>query len=82
MTYYLLIPERLVEADTNLHTDRYELGEESFGTFYPEQGYYLFEDLAKRFPKLLEEIEIRTDQDEGLTPEEFLERLEELTVVV
>jgi hypothetical protein len=82
VTYYLLIPERLVEANTNLHTDRYELGEESFGTFYPEQGYYLFEDLTERAPSLLEEIEIRTDQDEGLTPEEFLERLEDLTVLV
>lgn len=82
MTYYLLLPERLVEAENNLHTDRYELGEESFGTFYPEQGYFLFEDLADRAPEFLEEIEIRTDQDEDLTPEEFLERLEELTVLV
>lgn len=82
MTYYLLIPERLAEAENNLHTSRYELGEESFGTFYPGQGFHLFEDLADRAPELLEDVTIRTDQDEALTIEEFLEKLEELTVLV
>ena len=83
MTYYIKIPERLVESEnTNLHTEEYELGEESFGTFYPSQGFHLFEDLADRFPDLLEEAEIRTDQGEELTPEEFLEKLEDLTVLI
>lgn len=82
MTYYIIVPERLVEGETNLHTDRYKLGESSFGTFYPDQGYNLFEDIADRFPDLLEEIEIRTDQGDELSPEEFLESLEELTVLV
>lgn len=82
MTYYIKVPQELVEGDTNLHTDEYKLGEESFGTFYPDQGYRLFEDFAERFPEVLEEIEIHTDQGDELSPEEFLERLEDLTVLV
>lgn len=82
MTYYLLIPERLVEGDTNLHTDQYKLGESSFGTFYPGQGYHLLEDLADRFPDVLDEVTVKTDQDETLTIEEFLTEIEELTVLV
>lgn len=82
MTYYLLVPERLVEADTNLHTDEYKLGESSFGTFYPGQGYNLLEDLADRFPDVLDEVKIKTDQNETLTIEEFLEEIDELTVII
>lgn len=83
MTYYIKVPSQLVESEnTNLHTDEYKLGEESFGTFYPSQGFHLFEDFADRFPDLLEEVEIRTDQNEELTPEEFVKKLEELTVLV
>ena len=82
MTYYLLIPERLVEGDTNLHTDQYKLGESSFGTFYPGQGYHLLEDLADRFPDVLDEVTVKTDQDETLTIEEFLTEIDELTVLV
>lgn len=81
MTYYIIVPQELVEADTNIHTDQYKLGEESFGTFYPDQGYYLLEDFAERFPDLLEQVEIRTDQDEELGVEEFLDKLDDLTVL-
>lgn len=81
MTYYILLPEKLVEEQNNLHTDRFKLGEESFGTFYPSQGYFLLEDLADRFPDLLEQIEIKTDQAEDLSIEEFLDKLDDLTVL-
>lgn len=83
MTYYILLPEPLVESeDNNLHTERFKIGEESFGTFYPDHGYYLLEDLADRFPDVLEEVEIKTDQGEDLTVGELLNKLEELTVLV
>lgn len=82
MTYYLLLPEELIEEDNNLRTDRYELGEESFGTFYPSQGYHLLEDMAERFPSLLEDVEVRTSKDDEMTVEEFLDHIEDLTVLV
>lgn len=82
MTYYILIPESLIEKDNNLHSSRYKIGEESFNTFYPDQGYHLFEDIVERFPDLLEKIEIRTDQGDNLTPEEFMKVLEELETVL
>jgi hypothetical protein len=81
MTYYLLLPERLLEAENNLHSDRYELGESSFGTFYPSQGYHLLEDLAERFPDVLSDVKVMTDQNEELSVEEFLEEIDEMTVL-
>lgn len=81
MTYYLLIPERLLEEQNNLHTDRYELGESSFGTFYPGHGYRLLEDLAGRAEEILDEVEVVTDQGEKLSVEEFLAEIEEMTVL-
>jgi len=82
MTYYILLPESLVEGENNLHSTRYKIGEESFDTFYPDQGYHLFEDVVGRFPDLLEEIEIRTDQGDELSPEEFMNKLEDLENVL
>lgn len=82
MTYYILLPDSLIEEDNNLHSPRYKIGEESFDTFYPDQGYHLFEDIVERFPDLLEEVKIRTDQGDELSPEEFMEVLEELETVL
>lgn len=81
MKYYLILPEEILEENTNLHTNEYVIGEESFGTFYPDHGYPLLEDLAERFPELLSEIEIRSDQDEAYGIEEFLDHLDTLTVL-
>jgi len=81
MTYYLLLPERLLDEQNNLHSDRYELGESSFGTFYPLQGYHLLEDLAERFPDVLSDVKVMTDQNEELSVEEFLEEIDEMTVL-
>lgn len=82
MTYYILLPESLIEEDNNLHSTQYKIGEESFDTFYPDQGYHLFEDIVERFPDLLEEVEIKTDQGDELSPEEFMKKLEELENVL
>ena len=82
MKYYLILPQELVESENNLNSTKYTLGEESFDTFYPDQGYFLLEDLSERFPDLLPHVEVKASDGEGLTIEEFLERIEDLTVLV
>jgi len=82
MKYYMELPEHVVEAGTNLHTDTYELGEESFGTFYAGQGFHLFEDLVERFSDELENIVIVASDGTRLGVEEFVDLLEEWTVLI
>lgn len=82
MKYYIILPQELIKEENNLNSERYLLGEESFGTFYPDQGYNLLEDLSDRFPELLPHIEIKTSEGEEIDIEEFLDRLDDLTVLV
>lgn len=82
MKYYIILPQKLVNEENNLNSERYVLGEESFGTFYPDQGYNLLEDLSDRFPELLPHIGIKTSEGEEIDIEEFLDRLDDLTVLV
>lgn len=84
MKYYIELPEWMVEEAENLYSDNYKLGELSTinGTFYPGQGFHLFEDLVERFPEKLEEIEIKSDRGDSLSVEDFVEKLEEWTVLL
>lgn len=80
MKYYLELSEELVEHGANLHNDTYKLGEESFGTFYAGQGFHLFEDLVDKDE--LEHISIVASDGTSLGVEEFVDQLEEWTVLV
>ena len=84
MKYYIELPDSMVEESENLYSDNYKLGELSTinGTFYPGQGFHLFEDLVERFPDRLEEIEIKSDRGQSLTVNEFVENLEDWTVLI
>lgn len=82
MKYHILLPQELIESENNLNSTDYLLGEESFGTFYPDQGYHLLEDLVERFPELLPHVKIKSSDGDELGVEEFLDHLDELTVLV
>tara|TARA_B100000424_G_scaffold264081_1_gene252075 strand:- start:226 stop:468 length:243 start_codon:yes stop_codon:yes gene_type:complete len=77
MTYYLLLKgdtEKDVIFDTNV------LGEESFGVFYPSQGFNLLHKIINEKPKLLEEIRIIDDHKNPHTITEFLDNLDKLRI--
>jgi len=84
MKYFILLPEQMVKESENLYSDNYMLGELSTfnGTFYPSQGFHLFEDIAERFPNKLEEVEIKSDKGDDLSVEEFVDKLEDWTVLL
>ena len=73
--YYIEVPDSLVEK-SNLNAARYELGQESFSTFYPSAGYFLLEHAAEAYPEFLPYFEIRDDQGESYEISEFLDTLE------
>ena len=77
MTYYLLLKgdtEKDVIFDTNV------LGEESFGVFYPSQGFNLLYKIINEKPELLEEIRIIDDHKNPHTITEFLDNLDKLRI--
>lgn len=84
MKYYIELPESMVKESENLYSDNYKLGELSTinGTFYPGQGFHLFEDLVERFPDRLEEVDIISDRGTELSVEDFVEKLDEWTVLL
>ena len=65
MTYYLLLNDSHVE-----------IGEESFGKFWPSDGLKALYKIMNENPEMLSEITIKTDQDEQLTITEFIDILE------
>ena len=81
MKFYLNIPDELVEHVENLNSNQYELGTESFSTFYPEHGYFILESMIEQHPEFLEFLDIVSDQNETFTVLKFLEHLEDLNVI-
>jgi|TARA_B100000035_G_C20721160_1_gene431289 hypothetical protein len=67
MTYYLL-----------LNGSHVEIGEESFGKFWPSEGLKALYRILNEKPEMLSEITIKTDQNVDLTITEFIETLESL----
>jgi hypothetical protein len=65
MTYYLLLKGSHVE-----------IGEESFGKFWPSEGLIALHKIMNESPHMLSEIVIKTDQDDKLTITEFIDILE------
>ena len=67
MTYYLL-----------LNGSHVEIGEESFGKFWPSEGLKALYRILNEKPEMLSEITIKTNQNVDLTITEFIETLESL----
>ena len=67
MTYYLL-----------LNGSHVEIGEESFGKFWPSEGLKALYRILNEKPEMLSKITIKTDQNVDLTITEFIETLESL----
>lgn len=74
MLYYLLLEndeEKDVYYDTNI------LGDESFKTFYPEAGFYIFKRLVDVESDVLQNIKILDEQKNPYTISEFIDKLEQ-----
>ena len=77
MTYYILLPD-----DNNFDAlgSQNVLGEESFGSFYPEQGFKALFRIVDTSPELLSDIQILNDRGVQFTLTEFLDKLNSLSI--
>jgi len=73
MTYYLLLPN-----DTE--AEAISLGDESMGTFYPDQGMSVLNTIVNDQPEILEKVIIMNDNKKRLTLTEFFDILSKLTI--
>ena len=71
MTYYLL-----------LNGSHVEIGEESFGKFWPSEGLKALYKIINEKPEMLSEITIKTDQNVDLTITEFIDTIESLKMEI
>ena len=71
MTYYLL-----------LNGSHVEIGEESFGKFWPSEGLKALYRILNEKPEMLSEITIKTDQNVDLTITEFIDTIESLKMEI
>ena len=72
MTYYLQF---------GIDSDPIMMGEESFDVFWADQGFDILKQMVDYGDVMeLNIIHIKTDQDEELTIDEFLDKIEKLEV--
>lgn len=64
MDYYMITPD-----DTS---EKILLGSQSFGFFYPDQGFDLLVSLSEKKPRYLDYIQIVTDKGIVVSVEDFL----------
>lgn len=77
MTYYILLPNE-VESDAMYSSSI--LGEESFGTFYPDDGMKKLDKIVNEYPAMVDKLRIITDQKKTITILEFFDILEKLKI--
>jgi len=77
MTYYLLLSE---DTEKDVYFDSNVLGEESFGKFYPENGFKALMNIKDRNPKLLEKITVKKETGEVIQLDEFIEVISNLKI--
>ena len=77
MTYYLLM-ENDSEKDAYLSTNI--LGEESFGKFYPENGFKALMNIKDRNPELLEKVTVKKETGEVITLDKFIDVISTLKI--
>jgi len=77
MTYYLLLED---DSEKDVYFDSNVLGEESFGKFYPENGFKALMNIKDRNPKLLEKITVKKETGEVIQLDEFIEVISSLNI--
>tara|TARA_B100000212_G_scaffold332693_1_gene301243 strand:- start:627 stop:863 length:237 start_codon:yes stop_codon:yes gene_type:complete len=77
MTYYILHKK---ESKENLMFSSNILGEESLGSFYPEQGWTALNNMIHKSPESLENYTILNEQGKKYTLTEFLDTVEKLKI--
>ena len=77
MTYFILHKK---ESKENLMFSSNILGEESLGSFYPEQGWTALNSMIHKSPESLENYTILNEQGKKYTLTEFLDTVEKLKI--
>lgn len=77
MTYFILGKN---ESKENLMFSSNILGEESLGTFYPDQGFVALHNMIHNKPESLENFIILDDTGKNYTITEFLDVVEKLKI--
>jgi|TARA_B100000519_G_scaffold85816_1_gene74441 hypothetical protein len=77
MTYFILHKE---EKKENLMFSSNQLGEESLGSFYPEQGWVALMNMINTSPESLENYTILDEKGGKYTMTEFLDKVEKLKI--
>ena len=77
MTYFILHKK---ESKENLMFSSNILGEESLGSFYPEQGWTALNNMINNSPESLENYTILNEQGKKYTLIEFLDTVEKLKI--
>jgi len=77
MKYYIMMPGDNAESmmfESNL------LGEASFKVFWAAQGLTVLMKMIDQAPEMLEAVTIKTEKGESISVEQFLERIQNLSV--
>jgi len=77
MKYYIMMPGDNAESsmfESNL------LGEASFKVFWAAQGLKALMKMVDQAPEMLETVTIKTERGESISVEQFLERIQNLSV--
>jgi len=77
MTYFILNKK---ESKENLMFSSNQLGEESLGSFYPEQGWVALMNMINTSPESLENYTIFDEKGGMYTITEFLDTIEKLKI--
>jgi hypothetical protein len=77
VTYYLLLDG---DSEKDAYFDSNIIGEESFGKFYPERGFFGLLNMTEHKSELLERVVIKNETGEILTIEQFLDKVESLKI--
>ena len=78
MVYYILGKN---EDKENLMFSTNILGEESFGSFYPEQGFIALHNIIHTKPEKINDFSIIDEQGKKYSVTEFLDVVEELKIM-
>ncbi len=77
MTYYIMLPgdtEKDCYKETNL------LGEQSFKVFWAGSGLKALMHIVEHDNHVINDVRIKTDRNETLTIEQFLDRIDKLQI--
>ena len=77
MTYFLM---HKFESKENLMYSSNILGEESLGTFFPEQGWVALHNMMNNHAEMLENYIILDEKGKKYTMTEFLDVVEKLKI--